>query len=324
MKDLLLEGVRKFLESKKLSGSPLLLGYSGGPDSKALLHLLLSLRHQTPLELHLAHVDHGWRQESKKEAALLLQEAQCLGLVMHVKSLTMHDFSPSNLEEQARWHRLAFFSKIYEEIGAQALLLGHHADDQAETVLKRIFEGASLPALSGLSQETRLVQMTLWRPLLPFPKTTILEWLAKNALPFISDPTNEEGTFLRGKMRKQLLPFLEESFGKGISSNLCRLGKEAQELKGYFELLNQPLLERITEEGVLDLNPYLPLPSLQLRCLFREWARSRGVVFSYSALEGVVQAVLRENKERKKFCSGYFTFETKNRLVSLINKSNKN
>ena len=80
MKDPLVLIVKNFLDSKLVPGKPLLLGYSGGPDSKALLYLLLQCRHFYPIDLHVAHVNHGWRPESREEAEILQGEAASLGL----------------------------------------------------------------------------------------------------------------------------------------------------------------------------------------------------------------------------------------------------
>ncbi len=163
MKDQLLLGVRKFLETRLLPAKPVLLGYSGGPDSKALLYLLMECRRFFALDLHLVHVDHGWREESGEEALEIQAEADRLGLPLYRKRLEEGDFSPGNLEEQGRNHRLQFFSKLYNELNCQALVLGHHACDQAEVVLKRVFEGASLFHLGGLVSDSQLCGMRIWR-----------------------------------------------------------------------------------------------------------------------------------------------------------------
>ncbi len=150
----LIKTILTFLQNRWDGTSPLLLGYSGGPDSKALLYALLEAGVRS---LHLAHVDHGWRAESGEEAALIQQEARKLGLICHVHRLT--EKKEGNLEEQARLARLRFFRKLFEEIPFQALLLAHHAGDLAETVLKRLFEGAHLCSLGGMSEEGQLEGM---------------------------------------------------------------------------------------------------------------------------------------------------------------------
>lgn len=305
MRDFLLIAVRKFLESRVVPGKPILLGYSGGPDSKALLYLLIQCRRFFSFELHLAHVDHGWREESKGEAEAIQREADLLHLPLYVQILKPEDFSAGNLEEQGRNYRVQFFSHLYRQHNCQALILGHHADDQAEVVLKRVFEGASLFNLRGLSLESFLEGMKVWRPLLPFKKKEIAAWLSHKKMQYFEDPTNTCKNFLRGRMREEMLPLLKTSFGKEVSSNLCRLGEESGEMSDFFSQLNQPMIASIKKENggqFLDLNPFLPLAKLQLRYLITEWMRNEGVTFSRQILDDVSRA-LCQPASRKRFQS---------------------
>ncbi len=221
----LLKRTKKFIDEKWDRKSPLLLGYSGGPDSKALLYAL----RQAGISPHLAHVDHGWRSESAEEAAQLEEEAGRLGLPFHLKKL---EGSPiGNLEEWSRNERLKFFKSLFEQFPFQALLLGHQADDQAETVLKRVLEGAHLVSFSAMSGESELAGMRVWRPLLGTTKKEILEL----DLQPILDPTNRDQKFLRGRLREQILPDLARQFGKEIGGNLRLLAERAGELGEYLD-----------------------------------------------------------------------------------------
>ncbi len=93
-------------------------------------------------------------------------------------------------ENEARQARLNFFKEIYQKIDAQALVLGHHGDDQSETVLKRILEGASLSSLRGILPVSILEGMQVWRPLLDASKAEIRSWLKAKGLKPIEDRTN--------------------------------------------------------------------------------------------------------------------------------------
>jgi tRNA(Ile)-lysidine synthase len=302
MKDFLLLNVRKFLASRFVPGQSILIGYSGGPDSTALLHLFLANLRFFPLDLHLAHVDHGWREESRGEALQLQAQAEQLGLPFYLKTLSKKDFLPGNLEEQGRNLRLKFFSELYTKQSFQALALGHHADDQAEVVLKRVFEGASLFSLGGLTEEKQMEGMTVWRPLLRFPKKKLVEWLEQRSLPFIQDPTNQSGENLRGKIRGEMIPSLSQTFGKEIASNLCKLGEESQQIRDYFSLLNQPIFSKIKQEATgfcLDLNPFLPLPAIQIKYLVKELSNTIGWVISKQILEDAVKAICLRDGGKK-------------------------
>lgn len=314
MKDLLLLALKKFIEKRFVPGKPLLIAYSGGPDSKALLHLLLECRRFFAYDLHLAHVDHGWREESRLEAITIKEEAKKLRLPLHLHVLKPEDFASGNLEEQARDYRYRFFSELYRSLDCQALLVGHHADDQAEVVLKRVFECSSLFALRGLSFESQMLGMKVWRPFLSIYKKDVLGWLSEKKLSYFQDPTNLSDRFLRGRMREKMIPMLEASFGKDVASNLCRLGDESREIRDYFTVLNRPILESLSrgaDGASLDLNPFLPMSSIQLKYLFKEWMKGENLTFSKQILDGIVNSVIG--------CVSGKKFQSKEGVISIRN-----
>ncbi len=231
MRDPILKRVLEFLRSQGPQ-APLLLGVSGGPDSLALLHLLVEACHFFSLELHVAHVDHGWRAESGAEAKILERVVRELGLPFYSSVLEKGE-QTKNLEHRAREGRLHFFLNLYREKQFQALVLGHQANDAAETVLKRVLEGASLMSLGGMKPVCHFHGMPIWRPLLNTSKEELAAWLERKQLAAFDDPTNRDPRFLRARMREQLLPALAQVFGKEVQNNLCRLGEAAHEIQAY-------------------------------------------------------------------------------------------
>jgi tRNA(Ile)-lysidine synthase len=171
-----LSELKHFLSRHWKAGSPVLLACSGGPDSKALLYLLLEAQTFFDLEIQVAHIDHGWREESVLEAQKLKAEVEGLGLVFHLRTLTDLPMK----EEAARDGRYEKLKQIADEIGAQSILLAHQMEDQAETVLKRIFEGSALSSCGGMKE----VSMNLWRPLLKVSKKE-LRPVAREARDFL-------------------------------------------------------------------------------------------------------------------------------------------
>lgn len=225
----LIKSTKKFIEKHWDGQSPLLLGYSGGPDSKALLYLLLDIG----VRPHLAHIDHGWREESGREADGLQKEAQKLGLPFHLKRLG--ELPSANLEDYCRKQRHLFYAELFEKHPYQALLLGHQRDDRAETALKRVLEGASLPFLAGLTERGQFQGKEIWRPLLQSKKSELLDYLCKKGLEPICDSTNSDTKYLRARMRRTILPELAKSFGKEIDKNLALLSIRSAELKEYLD-----------------------------------------------------------------------------------------
>ena len=267
MKERILQSVKKFLQQHYKEGKPLLVGFSGGPDSTALLHLLIECRRFFSLDIQVCHIDHGWREESRAEAELLQAQVK----------LPFHTFrleGVSRTEDAAREARLEIFEKLYRELDCQALVLGHQGDDQSETVLKRIMEGAHLTSLGGILPVSVRKGMAIWRPLLTAPEEEILQWLQQKNLGYLEDRTNEDPAYLRGRMRKNIFPWLAAQFGKEIAENLRHLGSSAQELKKYLESRTSHLhqaIERSEREDSIDLNPFFPCEPLELKSFLKSW-----------------------------------------------------
>lgn len=305
----------QFLETRGIKAGPWLLGCSGGADSKALLHLLTPICRKKGVVLLVAHVDHGWRKESAEEAVALEKQVEAMGWPFILKTVDSQLFGSGNWELKGREIRLQFFSELYLKQGASALFLGHHADDRAEGVLKRLFEGASLPLLGGVSSDCEIVGMRVLRPLLSYPKKKIVGYLEKNKISYFSDPTNTDPAFLRGRMRSEMLPFLQNSFGKQIGKNLCLFADEAQAVITYFSSLNRPFLET-GEAGVLDLQGKLPLPEIQLRYLLKEWLRRENVSLSRSMILSATKILIRQGTGT--LCSKSGGIIIKNGVISII------
>jgi tRNA(Ile)-lysidine synthase len=227
--------VNDFLRGKyDAKKGPILLALSGGYDSRALFHVLLALKNVFGLKIHCAHVDHRWREESTAEAKYLQEYVQGHGLPFHLKTLDVESCE-GNMEEECRYERINFFCATASQHSCQAVVTAHHGDDQAETVLKRIFEGATLPKLGGMEKVTLWEGIEMWRPFLSVTKKEILSWLKKKNIEAFDDETNYDSAFLRGRMRSSLIPHLSKLFGKEITSTLGSIGEEASQLALYLE-----------------------------------------------------------------------------------------
>lgn len=253
------KALSQFLERHHDKKSPLLVGLSGGPDSLALFYLLHHYRDH-PLKFAIAHLDHGWRQESAEESRHLQQLASELGIPFHFKKLDPQQMV-GNLEEACRQARLAFFSALCVDFGYQAVILGHHADDQSETVLKKVMEGKGLPYLSGMAPTSNHEGLWIWRPLLNYKKSQIQAWLRQHGYQPFEDPTNVDPKFLRARFRTKIFPQLSQHFGKEIGSTLCRIGKEAEELRSY---LDDQLQEQIQSIATGPFGAYLDTSNFSL------------------------------------------------------------
>lgn len=285
----------KFLSSQSYLDEPLLLAFSGGPDSQALFKALTTLS----IPFAVAHVDHGWRPESADEAQSLRTTVEKLGITFHEKVLDP-SLLTGNLEQACREERYKFFSVLMREYGYQAVLTAHHRDDVAETVLKRIFEGNSLPFLSGMGDITPVHGAIVWRPFLSVSKRDILAYVEKHDLPFFTDYTNLDSRFLRGRMRTSMMPSLAESFGKEIAPGLCHISGEAAEMRDYLEKSIEKVYGSYVEGpfGVMwDLTGF-SLHPVEAKFFFRKVCNAFGVEVSRDAVD-TAAALLCSGKANK-------------------------
>ena len=271
---------------------PVLLGLSGGADSLALLYLLEEYRIKKGIKYSIAHVDHGWRKESEQESQDLQRLAKELQVQFHLKKLNPQNMR-GNLEEVCRLERLNFFSHLCQQEGYQAVILGHHADDQSETVLKKILEGGSLTHLHGMLPQSTYQNLSIWRPLIPCTKNQILDWIREKNLQHFEDSTNLDKKFLRGRMRTSILPQLNEQFGKNVGESLCRIGHESYELKSYLEKnLREELLGVVKGPfgSLLDLSKS-KVCDFELKYLLKKVCAGEGIRLPYSLRDSILQKI---------------------------------
>ena len=139
------------------TGTTLVVGYSGGPDSSALLYALYRLREAHGISLHVAHLNHNFRgQEAEDDALFVSEVAKEQGLPVTVAKEDPHDYQRtrgiSSFEQGAREMRYAFLSRVAKEAGAKAVTVGHTSDDLAETVLLHVLRGSGLYGLRGMAE----------------------------------------------------------------------------------------------------------------------------------------------------------------------------
>ncbi|MDP3552962.1 tRNA lysidine(34) synthetase TilS [Methylocystis sp.] len=201
----------------------LLLAVSGGPDSVALMLLCAEWSLRSSRHIAVATVDHGLRKDARMEAEEVGRWARALGYDHHL--LTWEGEKPSTrLQERARRARYALLSACARRIGASAIVLAHHSEDQAETILFRLTRGSGVAGLAGMARVARCADITLLRPLLDFRKEALEAVCARADQPFFRDPSNEDESFARVRLRR-LSPMLAAQ-GLGRDA-LLRLGSRA-------------------------------------------------------------------------------------------------
>jgi tRNA(Ile)-lysidine synthase len=208
-------------ELDRLPGPPpraLVLAFSGGLDSTVLLHLLAGLRDRHDLRLRAVHFDHGISPDSRAWAQYCVGACDELGVPLAVERLDIR-VDGQGLEAAARSARYAF---LEQDLGVDELLLtAHHRDDQAETLLLRLFRGAGTRGLAGLLPVRDFSRGRLARPLLGFTRAAIRAYADAHGLQWVDDASNGDTAIDRNHVRHELLPALRSRW-PGVDTVLAR------------------------------------------------------------------------------------------------------
>lgn len=191
-------------------GDRVVIGVSGGGDSMALMHILREISPDYHLWLVVAHLDHGLRAEGKQDELFVRRAAADLGIPFEGRKVDVRvqrQKQGLNLQEAARQVRYAFLRGVAKKYRAAKIALGHTADDQAESVIMRFLRGSGTRGLSGIPPVREEVFI---RPLIEVWRAEIEAFLQEKKIPYLSDPSNRSGQFLRSRIRHELLPILRQ------------------------------------------------------------------------------------------------------------------
>ena len=209
---------------------------SGGPDSLALLFLLNSFKKNLGIKLHIAHLDHGLRNDSSDDLLFVEDLCRRLKLPVTAERIPAKSFpEKGSTEENARLLRYNFLFKVADKIGATRIAVGHTKDDQAETVLMRLLRGSGLSGLSGILPVRNIAGYTVVRPLIDTTRKDIENYLKTKRIKAKEDSSNSDTVFFRNKVRHELIPLLEKKYNPNIKDILA---KAARNLGSDYEYLS--------------------------------------------------------------------------------------
>ena len=235
-----LDDILKKLDKTIKENETLITATSGGPDSMALLSLLIKLSKTKKITIICAHVNHNLRKESQEEAIMVEKYANESNLIFEKMEINHYE---GNTENYARTQRYNFFEKLIKKFNATYLLTAHHGDDLTETILMRMVRGSSLKGYSGFQEITDKETYKIYRPLITKTKDELLNYVKTNNIPYAVDKTNFSEEYTRNRYRLNILPILK----KENKSVHLKFLKFSETLKLYDDHINKEANEKLNK-----------------------------------------------------------------------------
>ncbi|MFQ5498189.1 MAG: tRNA lysidine(34) synthetase TilS [Candidatus Zixiibacteriota bacterium] len=227
--DKMIETIRRSIVSHALlsSGDSILVALSGGPDSVALLHVLSRLRRSMKLSLAAVYVNHQIRpRAARREEQFCQRLCEKLSVELFIVSENIPSLAKREkhgLEETGRNFRYRTFEMLADEHGFDRIALGHHQDDQVETVLFRVLRGTGIAGLGSIP----IIRGRIIRPLLEIDRSQIETYLKRHRLACCRDRSNNDSRFTRNRIRKKLLPLIRRQINPAVDKALLNLAETA-------------------------------------------------------------------------------------------------
>ncbi len=274
--------VREFILSNNMvrKGDKVVVAFSGGPDSTVMLHILYVLSKEIGFSLHIAYLNHMLRKRAEEEALWAQSVALELSVDFSIGRYPvswLSAFEGMSVEDAARITRYGFLEDVKKRVGANKIAVAHNMDDHVETVLLKIIRGCSMSGLVGIKP----VSGDIIRPLLCMSKEEIFRFCERYGLLYRVDETNADTSYLRNRIRLQLLPFLRRNFNPNIAGALIALSKSACVEDEFIRECAQGVFGELfrLEDGelVASVNAFLEQHiSMQYRLLLMAFGRLSG------------------------------------------------
>ena len=261
------------------------VAHSGGLDSQVLLHL--AARCLSKEQLGVIHINHALQSDADHWQRFSQQQAERLDLEFYTQKLQLTQQS----EEAARQGRYTVFEEKLGE--AECLLMGHHADDQAETLLFRQLRGTGLQGITGIPVTRALGRGHLLRPLLSIPQSTLQKAAVYLGLEHIEDPSNATDVYDRNFLRNRVLPVLKQRWPYLIErfTDNARRFEQTQLLLN--EYLHDDLSQVLSSPDQLSLSAYAALSKQRQKAVLRYWLQTRvNIALNERQIEEIENSVI--------------------------------
>ena len=293
-----------------------LIGLSGGADSVALLMTLLPDIRDGRIAAEAVHVNHGLRgTESDDDEKFCRELCEREGVPLTVYQA---DLQGKTDEDSARKARYGFFREKYKAFKADGLILAHHADDQAETFLMRLTRGAGPEGLECMREDETVEDIRIFRPMLRIKREEIRTALTEDGTGWREDSTNTDTTYLRNRVRQELIPALE-AISESAVDKICRTAGMIAADNDVLDAAAEKLLRENAKGSILNAAAITAEPEAVRRRVLRKWWNAEGPVLEEHALSAAqteaLTALLDVTKGKTNLPGGVYAVRTGKHLI---------
>lgn len=246
-----MEEAIKILKKNVIPKSTIVVAVSGGPDSMALLNIILQLRKELDLKIICAHVNHNSGRVGQNDDQLFV-ESYCCKNNIKFEVMKIEKYEHKNFHEEAHNKRYDYFDSLIKKYNAKYLLTAHHGDDLMETILMRIVRGSTLKGYSGFSPIVNKEYYTILRPLINFTKEDIVNYNKKNNIEFVIDTSNKKDVYTRNRFRKYILPLLKVE-NKNVHNKFYKFSKIISECNMYIDKQTKIIMKDLYKNKTLNI-----------------------------------------------------------------------
>ena len=232
----------------------IVIGCSSGPDSMALVDMLLKVREKYQLQWIVAHVNHNVRSESYDEAIYMKEYCDHNNLVF--ETMTIEEYGDDNFHNEARAIRYNFFESLINKYGAHYLMTAHHGDDLIETVLMRVVRGSNLSGYSGFKEVVQMENYKIVRPLIRYTKDELEQYDNDNNVKYFVDSSNDKDKYTRNRYRKYVMPFLKEE-DMNVHHKFLKFSEELGDASRFIDKERDKALDRCLEGTAINLDKFI-------------------------------------------------------------------
>ena len=236
------------------NGDKIVIGCSTGPDSMALLDMLLKIRNKYNLSIVVAHVNHNVRKESYEEAEFIKKYCEENNLIC--ESMVIEDYGDDNFHNEARNIRYNFFENLVHKYDANYLMTAHHGDDLIETILMRMVRGSNLSGYLGFKSVVNMDGYYIVRPLIYYTKAELEEYDKENNVKYYIDSSNSKDKYTRNRYRKYVLPFLKEE-EKDVHLKFLKFSNTLLEANKFIEKARDRAINRVMDNDKILIDKFL-------------------------------------------------------------------